>query len=131
MRSLLSPILFQEVFGHADIDEIPWKKLIHGAFPHGVKLNIHSGICKCLHPFFIVKLSLQESYRHPRRYASSITFPTLRSPRANTPSSTVTSASCQLYFKLFLFNCCKIHALQSLHGECILHLETSVPTGTG
>ena len=131
MRSLLSPILFSGSFGHADIDEIPWKKLIHGAFPHGVKLNIHSGICKCLHPFFIVKLSLQESYRHPRRYASSITFPTLRSPRANTPSSTVTSASCQLYFKLFLFNCCKIHALQSLHGECILHLETSVPTGTG
>ena len=52
--------------------------------------------------------------RHPFWYAFSRTCPTLRSPLANTPSNTVTSASCQLNFRLFRFNCSFISSLTVL-----------------
>ena len=131
MRSLLSPILFQEVFGHADIDEIPWKKLIHGAFPHGVKLNIHSGICKCLHPFSL------SSFRS-RNHTDIPDGMLLRSPfQPCGPRGQIHLQHCDIclvpviFQTFFCSTAVRIHALQSLHGECILHLETSVPTGTG
>ena len=54
-------------------------------------------------------VSVHESKRQPRRYASSITGAILRSPLAITPSRTVTCASCQLYFRLLRFSCSRTH----------------------
>ena len=104
-----------------------------GAFPHGVKLNIHSGICKCLHPFFIV-----ESFRS-RNHTDIPDDMLLRSPfrpcgprGPNTPSKHRDICLVPVIFQTFFVQLLyRIPALQSLHGRMYsLACATSVPTGT-
>ena len=105
MRSF--PFPEQKFFRHADINEIPGEDLVFGSLSDvyknqdprrsGSKASIHSIIVEDIRPRNQRDILFD---RHCR-----IAFATFRSPRARIPSSTVTSASCQLYLILFLFNC--------------------------